>query len=165
MKCKDKNRKRLSRPAQQKLNEKNSIKRLSCLIKFNFTKDDILIHCTYRTNEIPKTYEEVTKDIQNYIRRVKAYREKNGLQKIKYIYIIDKIKKNKWHWYGVMSTMDKDTAGILWNKGVSKVRNSVPTEDSETLAKWLLNRPMNTRLFGERRWTCSNNLGYIDGFD
>ena len=69
-------KKRLSRIEQQNLNEKNAIKKLIRLINTNFTKGDILIHCTYRADEMPTTETEVTKDIQNYFRRVKAYRKK-----------------------------------------------------------------------------------------
>lgn len=148
-------KKRLSRIEQQNLNEKNAIKKLIRLINTNFTKGDILIHCTYRADEMPTTETEVTKDIQNYFRRIKAYCKKHGLCKIKYIYVIE-CKNGKWHWHGIMSAMDRDAAEKLWKHGdYTNADRFQPTakEGGEAFARYISKKPM-----GARRWNCSTNL-------
>lgn len=148
-------KKRLSRIEQQNLNEKNAKKKLTRLINTNFKVGDILIHCTYRDDEIPTTEAELIKDIQNYFRRVKEYRKKHGLPKIKYIYVIE-CKNGRWHWHGIMSAMDRDTAEKLWKHGdFTNADRFQPTakEGGEAFARYISKKPM-----GARRWNCSTNL-------
>jgi hypothetical protein len=76
-----------SKESQKKLNKKNSEKKVIRLINTNFEKDDLFITLTYEDGYLPDE-KTARKDIQNYIRRLKRYREKNGLPELKYIYSI-----------------------------------------------------------------------------
>ena len=146
---------KLSRKEQQNLNEKNARKKLIRLINTNFSPGDTVIHCTYRPEEMPETQKEVLRDIQNYFRRVKAYRQKNKLPKIKYIYVIE-CKGGKWHWHGIMSAIDRNAAEKLWKHGdFTNADRFQPTEKEggEAFARYISKKPM-----GTKRWYCSINL-------
>lgn len=147
---------RLSRTEQQKLNIKNAVKKLIRLVNTNFWLGDLLIHGTYRPDEMPKSEKEVLKDIQNYFRRISRYRKKNGLPPLKYIYVIECSRSGKWHWHGIMSAMDRNTAEELWKHGdfVNADRFQPTTQTGgEAFAKYISKKPM-----GKRRWNCSKNL-------
>lgn len=148
-------RRKLSRVEQRNLNEKNAKKRLERLINTNFVKGDICFHFTYRDDEMPANEDEVQKDGQNYFRRVKYYRKKNGLPQIKYIYVIE-CKNGRWHIHGIMSAMDRDTAEELWKHGdfprADKFKPTVQ-EGGKRFADYISKKPM-----GKKRWYCSTNL-------
>lgn len=146
---------KLSRTEQRNLNEKNAIKKLIRLINTNFIKGDILIHCTYRADEMPKTLKEHTRNIQNYFRRIKAYRKKHNMPEIKYIYVIE-CKGGKWHWHGIMSAINRDVAEKLWKHGdFTNADRFQPTaqEGGEAFARYISKQPK-----GSRRWYSSKNL-------
>ncbi len=148
-------RRKLSRIEQRNLNAKNATKKLIRLINTNFVKGDILIHCTYRAENMPQTLEEHTRNIQNYFRRIKAYRKKHNLPEIKYIYVIER-KGNKWHWHGIMSAVDRNIAEKLWKLGdFTNADRFQPTaqEGGEAFARYISKQPA-----GSRRWYCSKNL-------
>lgn len=147
---------RLSRTEQQKLNIKNAVKKLIRLVNTNFWLGDLLIHCTYRPDEMPESEKEVLKDIQNYFRRISRYRKKHGLPPLKYIYVIECSSSGKWHWHGIMSAMDRNIAEELWKHGdfVNTDRFQPTTQTGgEAFAKYISKKPM-----GKRRWNCSKNL-------
>ena len=148
-------RRRLSRIEQRHLNEKNAKKKLVRRINTNFVKGDICFHFTYRDDEMPENEDEVQKDVQNYFRRVKYYRKKQGLPQIKYIYVIE-YKGGRWHWHGIMSAIDRDIAEQLWKHGdYTNTKKFQPTEKKggEAFARYISKKPM-----GKKRWYCSTNL-------
>ncbi len=142
------------------LKEINANSKLTRLIKNNFTKDDILIHCFYNLDEMQNSELKVKKDIQDYFRRVKAYRREHGLPQLKYIYAIHKSRNNKWHWHGIMSAMDKEAAEKLWSHGISKVRKSnfTKTEHFESFARYISDKSISSICTSRKLWVCSRNL-------
>lgn len=147
-------KRKLSRIEQQNLNEKNAKKKLIRIVNTNFFAGDTIIHATYRNDEMPQSAKEALKDIQNYFRRVKDYRKKHGLSQIKYIYVIE-CKGGRWHWHGIMSAMDRDTAEKLWKHGDINADRFQPTakKGGEAFACYISKKPM-----GAKRWNCSTNL-------
>jgi hypothetical protein len=157
--CRGKKEK-ISSEAQKKLNVKNAEKKLNRLINTNFDENDIVVHGTYRDEEMPDTEEQVRKDINNYLRRIKTYREKNNLSELKYIYVIEckeskKTKKLRWHFHAVMSGMDRSAAEKIWGHGEwTNADRLQPNETGcEALAKYMSKDPE-----GKKRWTQSRNL-------
>ena len=102
---------------------------------------------------------QARKDIQNYIRRVKAYRKKNGMDELKYIYVIEfengeGRKKTRVHHHVIMSGMDRDAAERLWTNGWANTRRLQPDEYGlEALARYIVKDPK-----GKKRWSASRNL-------
>lgn len=146
-----------TRQAQKNLNEKNAKKNLIRKINTNFTENDLCITLTYK-GTVPDE-EQARKDIQNYLRRVKAYRKKHGMDELKYIYVIEfesgeGRKKKRIHHHVIMSGMDRDEAERIWHNGYANTRRLQPDEYGlEALARYIVKDPQ-----GKKRWSASRNL-------
>lgn len=165
LKERNKSRKKKSKesvPEMKNLNDKNAKKHLIRLVNTNFNNKDIAIYLSYTDKTLPKTESEARTDINNYLRRVKRYRQKNGLPPLKYIAVIeyiepdkfDKRKRVRMHHHLIMSGMDRDTAEQLWGKGRANARRLQADDYGyEGLARYVTKDPN-----GNRRWTQSKNL-------
>ncbi len=148
---------RVTPEAQRNLNDKNARKKLTRRINANFTADDLHVTLTYK-GKVPDSA-QARRDIQNYIRRVKRYREKNGLPEMKYVYVIEfqtpeGRKKVRVHHHIIMSGMDRNVAEKLWGKGTANADRLQPDEYGlEGLARYITKAPN-----GGKRWCCSKNL-------
>lgn len=147
-------------PKQKKLNDKNAKKHLIRLINTNFTDEDLAVHLTYKEEELPQSEEEARKDVANYLRRVKHYRKKNGLEHLKYIAVIEYKEKEegknvRLHHHIVMSGgVDRDKVEELWGKGRANADRLKADEFGyEGLARYISKDPR-----GSKRWTQSKNL-------
>lgn len=75
-------KKKISTAAQKKYNDLQMQKKVVRDINANFDEGDILMSPTYEPSKAPQSYEEVYRDADNYIRRVKRKRAKE-LKRIK----------------------------------------------------------------------------------
>ncbi|MDS0527844.1 hypothetical protein NNC19_19305 [Clostridium sp. SHJSY1] len=153
---------KISLPKQKNLNDKNSKKHLRRLINANFTDKDIVFHGTYDEENLPKSEEEAKKNVQNFLRRIKTYRKKNGLEPLKYIAVTeykeateDKRTKTRIHHHIVMSGMDRDEAERIWGKGKHSNADRLKANELgyEELANYIAKDPK-----GSKRWCQSKNL-------
>ncbi|MCQ2014677.1 rolling circle replication-associated protein [Clostridium butyricum] len=146
-----------SKESQKNLNNKNSKKKVVRLVNANFGKDDLYITVTYQDGYLPNE-EQARKDMQNYIRRLKRYRKKNGLEELKYIYAIgyedepEKSKKIRIHHHMIINKMDRDVVEDLWGKGRADCKRLKPDDFELTgVAKYIASQ-------GPERWSASRNL-------
>lgn len=151
-----------SRNCQKNLNDKNSRKRFIRLVNANFGKDDLAIDLTYADGYLP-TEKEARRDIQNYIRRIKRYREKNNLEPLKYVYVVEFIgedekgnsKKIRIHHHMIINKMDRNVVEDLWGKGRVQADRLQPDEYGlEGKARYII-KNFNK---GTKRWSASRNL-------
>ncbi len=145
--------------AQKKLNEKNARKKLTRLMNTNFTEGDIFLTLTYKNKDVI-TEQEAKKELTNYIRRLKTYREKKGLAELKYIAVSETDKKDGYHHHLVVSGsgMTRDEIEGVWRKGRTKTSYLVDGENGlEELAKYFLKNQKDIEP-NKRKWTQSNNL-------
>lgn len=159
-KQKRKKKEKESLPKQKNLNDKNARKHLIRLLNRNFTDKDIAVHLTYTDKELPQTEEEARRDVGNYLRRIKHYRKKNGLEELKYIAVIEykdqeeNKKAVRIHHHIIMSGMDRDIAESLWKKGRANADRLKEDEFGyEALGRYISKDPK-----GSKRWTQSKNL-------
>ena len=103
--------------AQEKLNQKNTQKKIVRLINSNFNHKDIWITVGYRNREEPLTLAEAKKDVQNYLRRLSREAKKKEQPKLKYLYVIEQSEKGRFHAHIVMNFKDRDRAEALWPHG------------------------------------------------
>ncbi len=150
-----------SKESQANLNEKNAIKQFIRITNTNFGKDDLLLTATYEDKYLP-TQKQAKKDVTNYIRRIKRYREKNNLPELKYVYVIEyvdeeeqhKSKKIRVHHHIIINKMDRNIAENLWGKGRVEARRLQPDESGlEGIARYMMKQPK-----GSKRWYGSRNL-------
>ena len=67
-----------STEAQKKYNQTQATKKMVRLANTNFDKTDYFMHPTYEPEYAPESEDRARKDINNYLRRVKARREKEA---------------------------------------------------------------------------------------
>lgn len=148
-----------SSEAQRRLNDKNAKKKIVRLVNTNFNKDDLMVTLTYADNHLPKE-DEAKRDIENYIRRLKRRRTKEGLPELKYLYVIEYVndpsvsKKIRVHHHIIINKMDRNIAESVWKKGRTDSMRLQPDDFGLTgIAKYVAKG-----LLQGRRWSYSKNL-------
>ncbi len=146
-----------SKQSQKNLNDKNSKKMVVRLINSNFGKEDLYITVTYEDGYLPDE-KTARRDMQNYIRRLKRYRKKIGLDELKYIYSIgyednpEESKKIRIHHHLIINKMDRNIVEDLWGKGTANAKRLQPDDFELTgVAKYIASQ-------GLERWSASRNL-------
>jgi len=159
-KQKRKNKEKESLPKQKRLNDKNARKHLIRLINANFTNKDIAVHLTYSDEYLPKSEKEAKRDVDNFLRRIKYFRKKNGLEDLKYIAVIEYREQEedkkpiRIHHHIIMSGMDRDEVERIWGRGRANADRLKSDEFGyEALGRYIAKDPR-----GSKRWFPSKNL-------
>ena len=144
-----------SRKAQRNLNNKNAVKRVIRLINTNFNNNGIWGTFTYSNDKLPSSEEQARKDIQNYIRRLKRYIEREELESLKYIYVTEYSEGKRVHHHIVMNLNNRDIAEKLWkNGGRTQTRRLQPDDYGlEGMARYITKQKKDSK-----RYACSRNL-------
>lgn len=152
-------KKKRTREQQKDLNDRNTRKTFVRYVNENFTEGDLYVTLPYEDYFYP-TFEQAKRDIKNYIARIRRWRKRNGLEPLKYIYVIsfleegEKTKKVRMHHHIIMNAMDRNVAEELWKK--SNRANSKKLKPNEyfltAVATYLAGNN------GRRRWEKSRNL-------
>lgn len=157
-------KRKLSSSAQRKLNEKNARKKLERLINSNFQRGDTIITLSYRA-ELRRNldYAAVVRDVQNYLRRVKRWRNSHGLPYTKYIYVVELAGSDNWHAHLIMSAMPREVAENLWlNADFVNSKSFQPTaqEGGAAFANYIAGKKPGKEVQTKhwRKWNCSKNL-------
>ena len=151
-------KRRASREAQRRLNEKNARKKIEWLFNENFCERDVFATFTF-AREVEEG--EARDAVRKLIRRARAYakRDTSGRSgEIKYIYVIEgKVgadEVERFHIHMVISGIGRDALEGMWEHGYANTRRLQPDENQYTgLAKYMTKQ----RRFA-RRWSCSKNL-------
>lgn len=159
---------------QKNLNDKNARRKLTRIVEANFTRNDYSVTLTYSDEMLPKTIEEAEKEVQNYLRRVKRRREKDGVGELKYILItsfsLEEERPVRIHHHILMNSgLDRDIVEDLWRRrkrkgeevgrpiGHANADRIQPDVNSgiTALSNYLKGNPTASN---KRKWTCSQNL-------
>lgn len=158
-------KKRVSRPQQASLNEKNSKRYLLQLANGNFGKDDLHVTCTYSDEFLPGTVKQAEKEIANYLRRIAYRRKKKNLEPLKYILVTeykldDEGFTKRIHHHIIMNQgLDRDEIESIWSKRKKSMgyvnADRIQTNENglEALTRYLTKDPQ-----GRKRWSSSRNL-------
>lgn len=141
---------------QQKLNDKNSKKKLARLINTNFTEDDLKVELTYRDPFNPENDEEAFKDLNNFLRRLRYYRRSKGMDDLKYVVTTEKgSKKGRYHHHLVINGgVDIKLIKEIWGKGIIEASPLIFNErGAADLAAY-----MEKQQLSYRRYKASKNL-------
>ena len=144
--------------AQRNLNDRYARKRVERLINTNFKKGDLYITLSYDNKHLPDSLEQAQKNMKNFMRRINYKRNKEGLEKAKYIYVTEfsKEKKIRVHHHLIMDCgLSGEVVENMWKHGRrNNIRKCDPDKDGLTgLAKYLVKDPK-----GNKRWCSSINL-------
>ena len=141
---------------QKRLNQRNAERKLIRLLNTNFSKQDIRFDLTYDNEHYPTTPEEAQREMQNFLRRVKRFRKKNGMPDLKYVAVTEIGKKSaRFHHHIVMSGgVSINDLAEIWGRGYTTAK---PLQFDEQgivgIAKYLIKEP----ILG-KRWSASRNL-------
>lgn len=147
-----------NKKAQDNLNDKNARKHLERLINCNFTSNDIWGTFGYRGGKEPKDMEEAMRNMRNFIARLNYHRKKQGLPKLRYVYVTeyDPQAEIRWHHHIIMDgMMGRDTVESLWKHGNrNQVRWLDYGEDGLSgMSNYVTKAPK-----GKKRWSASLGL-------
>lgn len=96
-----------STEVQRLLNQKYREERVTYLIHSNFDVRDIEIKLGFDDEHLPESYSDFQRIMRNFIRAVKRMRVKYGLKEMKYIYVIERGKRNgRWHAHMITNGAD-----------------------------------------------------------
>lgn len=148
---------------QKRLNRQRAERYITQLADCNFTEKDIELTLTYRQN-YQVDYDTCQRDVTNFVRRLKRYREKRGLDPLKYIYVIEGgyEKKNGYgmtrvHCHMMMNAgVSRETIEEIWEYGYANTKQLQPDEDQglQELALYMIKE---SKMRG-RRFCHSRNL-------
>lgn len=147
-------RARPSSEAQKKLNQKHREQKLARLLHANFTPDDLELHLTYASQ--PENDEAAKRELSNFLRRLRRYRKRRGLEPLKYIAVTERGKKGgRYHHHvTVNGGIDRDELEGLWGLGYANSRRLQFTESGLAgLANYIVKSPI-----GSKAWQSSKNL-------
>lgn len=159
--------------AQERYNAKKAEMQAVRYVNANFDTGDIWMSPTYSDNctTRPRTYEEATRRIQAYIRRVKRWRKKNGLPEMRYLYSVHEVKRKTgkykgelmYHYHLFMSEMDRNAAEELWTDGaqVNADRFDPWMYDQEAAAKYGVKGSKKKKADGEREDRHFGRKGFV----
>lgn len=156
-------RKNSSKEAQQRLNDKNTIKRIKRIVHTNFTKNDMWATWTYSDDQLPADHEQAKRDMQNFIRRLKRWLMRNGFEdfEFKYVYVTEfddgAEKKTRVHHHMIMNFPDRDIAEDLWKGGGRVQTRRLQPDDFglEGLVRYVLK---DKKKRPTKRYTVSRNM-------
>lgn len=141
---------------QKRLNQLNAEKKLIRLLNTNFTNRDIRFDLTYNADHLPESPEDAQREMQNFLRRVKRFRKRQGLPDLKYVAVTEVGKHTgRIHHHIIMSGgIDVSDLSALWGRGYTTVK---PLMFDDTgivgIAKYFVKEP----ILG-KRWCASKNL-------
>lgn len=148
---------KVSRPAQQKLNDKNSQRYFRMLLNANFGKTDYHISLTYDEDHHPPDDEAALKQIKNYIRRLKLIYSKSNIA-FDYVLVTEYGHQNGRVHHHVVARggVPRELIEDAWGKGFVNVDRLQPDkkEGLAALAKYLTKDPHS----GKHRWSASRGL-------
>lgn len=108
-------RTRPTKPAQERLNQKNRERYAYMLIHENFTNKDNALHLTYSDANLPKSLEEAERLLKNYIRRLKRLYKSEG-KEFKAFYRT--VSSGRYHHHLIISGgIDRDVIERAWGLG------------------------------------------------
>ena len=148
-----------TRKEQKRLNKENAKKHFKRLIYANFSNKAIVVTLTYEKLIKPKNEINVTKDFQNFVRRLKYILKKETGDDLKYLSVIEDGEDGKnYHIHAILECV----SGILelkkvektWGKGFTNMnRLRTHPDDVEGLAEYFLENPK-----GKKKWMQSKGL-------
>lgn len=144
----------LTSKEQQERNLRYARKKLSRKINANFKRGDLFITLTHIDRV---DYVEARHQLGNFLKRLKRWRKKHGLEPLKYIAVTEEGKSKRKHHHLIINGMGISLQELtdLWGLGRVMVSQLEPGGDYTGLAKYITKECLPDR---SKRWTCSRNL-------
>lgn len=172
-----KRKQKVSRPAQNNLNERNSKRYAKLLVYANFTRNDYYLTFTYNAKHLPTTPKDGNKDRDNTLKKLRRLYEAQG-KELKYMwftsYQYDEdtgFIKRIHHHVLISGGVNRDDVEACWSKGRGKKKEMLgrtqaklvqPGDNGidELIAYLTGQEKWENRQWkkGQKRYSCSKNL-------
>ena len=146
---------KLSREAQQKLNDKNAKKKLFYILNANFDENDHHITLSYDESNLPPDEKSAEHDGELFLRRLRRASQKHGFN-YKYIAVVELgVENGRLHHHIVAKTgLAAEVIKKMWKYGYCNADRLEIREDVlKGLTNYLVKAPK-----GKKRWRYSKNL-------
>ena len=141
-----------SKEQQALYNQKTATKKLVRLVNANFDTGDIYLHATYSPENAPQTSDKAYRDVYNYIRRIRYYRQKHKLPELRVVAILEEKTYKTGKYAGLVNIhvhmfmnddgFTRDRAEDFWKFGWVNARRYNPDVfGPETAAKYVSKDP------------------------
>ena len=143
---------------KQKLNEIAAANKLVRIANANFNSCDLKVELTYSPEHYPEDDEQAARELRNFLRRVKRYREKNNLPELKYIAVTEKGQVlGRFHHHLIMNEMSIQDLTALWGNGIVSTSSLQFDENGvASLARYMMKQAR--EIAGKKKYTRSQNL-------
>lgn len=151
-----KSKEKVSSIHQRNLNHRNTVKKCIRLMNVNFTDNDTYATLTYDKEHLPLDYDDAQKEMKNYIRRLKRYAVKQGIE-LKYIFTTEQSKKGRLHHHLVVNLNDRNKIEDLWHNSQRNNTKRLRADYSgyEGVARYICKEQKSTQ---RKTYCCSRNL-------
>lgn len=158
--------------AQRRLNARNAQARLEQIINANFGAGDLLVTCTYPSGKQPEDDKQVTRDMRNYIARLRRMCERKGIPAPAYVYVTESTESNRWgkryHTHMILRAdgLTREQAEAAWSKasgGICNTKRAARLPEGLTgwaryMAKQVCAAKDGDRAKSRHRWCASKGL-------
>lgn len=150
-----------TKEAQQKVNSRMAIKRLTWILNENFDGTSLYITWSYKKENRPKDKEEFKKTIDKLLRDIRKTYKGAGLD-AKYVWVAELGQKGAAHIHMVLNAIDTQLLKKVWDKGWITIKPMDDTGQYRKLANYFVKYSEKTMktLNGlqKRRYNASRNL-------
>lgn len=143
---------------RKRWNEEEACRRLGRLMRCNFSRaaGDLFVVLTHADDP---DEEVARRRMAAFLRRVKRWREKEGLKELRYIRVDE--RQGQWHHHLMLSAMPIDQLAAMWPHGHAHIAVVDDANGYRDTARYFVvadkaGKP--ERQKGERRWSSSKNL-------
>lgn len=152
---------RCSSAARQRMNIKQSARKLELLIAANFAPGDLTVTLTYDNEHLPTDRQAAVQRLRKFLRQLKAVRRSRG-QQTPYIYVTEGLHDGgRVHHHLILNAVGNDLEEIqsLWPCGLVELDKLGAVSDFCAIAEYLTKEPRDgLRGNGARCWTPSLGL-------
>lgn len=173
-----KRKKKISRPAQRNLNDKNSKQYAKWLLYSNFTEKDYYLTLTYKSKYLPATPDDAKKVIDNFLSKLRRLYKKTN-EVLKYMWFTEfqydddtGYVKRLHHHVVINRGPSRDSIEECWSVGRGKKKEKLGRTRADLiqmsesggihdLAMYLTNQEKHKNgrwKKGQKRWSSSKNL-------
>lgn len=154
---------------QERYNHQCRVKKLERLVMTNFKQGEALFYNpSYNDENLPPNDVAAKRALQNFFKRLKRYRKRNGLPELKYIATTEKGKRSgRYHHHLILNCADMSVSALdkLWGNGYAYASLVIFDSDGVAgLAKYFCKKKQpNTADESEDKrlgnaWSSSRNL-------
>lgn len=147
--------------AQKRVNSRQAIKKLTWILNANYDGTSLYVTWTYQKANRPDTKEELKKDAEKLLRKLRAVFRENG-KELKYVWVAERGERGAAHIHMVINAIEARKLKKCWDKGFITIKPMDENGQYAKLAAYLVKYSEKTMKtedgFAGKRYNSSKNL-------